>query len=104
MRAQHRQFVVQVVGIADVSVLARLGNSGRHSQFDSKRMPNLSVRCGIAAADDRTHVYVMPQPIHNAFCCHDEGDIMSWFVPPIVVPAFLVLLIVAQGAYLAFSH
>jgi hypothetical protein len=29
---------------------------------------------------------------------------MSWFVPPIVVPAFLLLLIVAQGAYLAFSH
>ena len=58
----------------------------------------------LAGADDRTHVYVMPQPIHNAFCRADEGDVMSWFVPPIIVPAFLVLLIVAQGAYLAFSH
>jgi hypothetical protein len=33
-----------------------------------------------------------------------EVTVMSWFVPPIVVPAFLVVLIVAQGAYLAFSH
>jgi hypothetical protein len=29
---------------------------------------------------------------------------MNWFVPPIVVPAFLGLLFVAQGTYLAFSH
>jgi hypothetical protein len=28
-------------------------------------------------------------------------NIMSWLVPPIVVPLFLFLLIVARGAYLA---
>jgi len=27
----------------------------------------------------------------------------SWFVPPIVVPAFLMLLIVARAVYTAFS-
>ena len=30
---------------------------------------------------------------------HDR--VVSWFVPPIVVPAFLVALIVARAAYLA---
>jgi hypothetical protein len=27
----------------------------------------------------------------------------SWFIPPIVVPAFLILLIVARAVYTAFS-
>ena len=26
-----------------------------------------------------------------------------WFIPPIVVPAFLICLVVARAAYLAFS-
>jgi len=33
----------------------------------------------------------------------DRDNVMSWFVPPIVVPAFLVALIVARAAYLAFA-
>jgi hypothetical protein len=33
----------------------------------------------------------------------EEGSLVGWFVPPIVVPAFLVLLIVAHAAYLAYS-
>jgi hypothetical protein len=28
---------------------------------------------------------------------------MSWFVPPFVVPAFLILLIIARAGYSAFS-
>jgi hypothetical protein len=31
----------------------------------------------------------------------ERGKVISWFVPPIVVPAFLVALIVARAAYLA---
>jgi hypothetical protein len=30
-----------------------------------------------------------------------DKKVVSWFVPPIVVPAFLVALIVARAAYLA---
>jgi hypothetical protein len=33
-----------------------------------------------------------------------RNDVMSWFVPPIVVPAFLVLLIAARVAYLAYAY
>jgi hypothetical protein len=32
----------------------------------------------------------------------DTGEASSWFVPPVVVPAFLVALIVARVAYRAF--
>jgi hypothetical protein len=32
----------------------------------------------------------------------DRDKVISWFVPPIVVPAFLVALIVARAAYLAW--
>ncbi len=31
----------------------------------------------------------------------ERDKVVSWFVPPIVVPAFLVALIVARAAYLA---
>ena len=31
----------------------------------------------------------------------ERDKVVSWFVPPIVVPAFLVALIVARVAYLA---
>jgi hypothetical protein len=31
-----------------------------------------------------------------------RDKVISWFVPPIIVPAFLVALIVARAAYLAF--
>jgi hypothetical protein len=31
----------------------------------------------------------------------ERDKVISWFVPPIVVPAFLVVLIVARAAYLA---
>jgi hypothetical protein len=31
----------------------------------------------------------------------DTGEASSWFVPPLVVPAFLVALIVARVAYQA---
>ena len=31
----------------------------------------------------------------------DTGEATSWFVPPLVVPAFLVALIVARVAYQA---
>jgi hypothetical protein len=33
-----------------------------------------------------------------------RNDVMSWFVPPIVVPAFLVLLIIARVAYVAYWY
>jgi hypothetical protein len=32
------------------------------------------------------------------------GDIMTWFVPPVIVPAFLVLLIIARVAYLSYAY
>jgi hypothetical protein len=32
----------------------------------------------------------------------ERDRVISWFVPPIVVPAFLVALIVARAAYLAW--
>ena len=31
----------------------------------------------------------------------ERDKVISWFVPPIVVPAFLVVLIVARAAYVA---
>jgi hypothetical protein len=31
----------------------------------------------------------------------ETGEAMSWFVPPLVVPAFLVALVVARVAYQA---
>ena len=31
----------------------------------------------------------------------ERDKVVSWFVPPIVVPAFLVALIVARAAYVA---
>lgn len=35
---------------------------------------------------------------------HPKSDLAkSWFVPPIVVPAFLLLLIVARSVYAAFA-
>jgi hypothetical protein len=33
----------------------------------------------------------------------ERDQVTSWFVPPIVVPAFLVALIVARAAHLACS-
>jgi hypothetical protein len=33
----------------------------------------------------------------------ERDKVTSWFVPPIVVPAFLVALIVARAVYLAFA-
>jgi hypothetical protein len=30
------------------------------------------------------------------------GESTSWFIPPIVIPAFLVLLVAARAVYLAF--
>jgi hypothetical protein len=33
----------------------------------------------------------------------DREKAASWCVPPIVVPAFLIALIVARAAYLAYS-
>jgi hypothetical protein len=31
----------------------------------------------------------------------ERDKVISWFVPPLVVPAFLVALVVARAAYLA---
>jgi hypothetical protein len=33
----------------------------------------------------------------------ERDKAMSWCVPPIVVPAFLIALIVARAAYLAYA-
>jgi hypothetical protein len=49
----------------------------------------------------------VPQPVatreHDGGACRpsDTGEAGSWFVPPLVVPAFLVALIVARVAYQA---
>ena len=45
------------------------------------------------SADPSTHEEV-DQPV--------RGESKSWFIPPIVVPAFLVLLVAARAVYLAF--
>jgi hypothetical protein len=44
---------------------------------------------------------VSPPPA--AIVALKEGKLVGWFVPPFVVPAFMVLLIVARAAYLAYS-
>jgi hypothetical protein len=49
----------------------------------------------------------LPQPAaareHDGGACRppDTGEATSWFVPPLLVPAFLVALIVARAAYQA---
>jgi hypothetical protein len=49
----------------------------------------------------------LPQPVaareHDGGACRpaDTGEATSWFVPPLVVPAFLIALIVARVAYQA---
>ncbi len=41
--------------------------------------------------------------IASAHTRFESDTAKSWFVPPIVVPAFLVLLIMARAFYSAFS-
>ena len=43
----------------------------------------------------------LPQLVAGACRPSDTGETSSWFVPPLVVPAFFVALIVARVAYQA---